>query len=252
MYLGTKGEGQNKQSRFIVTIIISLLVLLLPFVFTNRAKSDSSVVTADFSKKLDLQMEYVTRDNKVIMNHFRIFNRSANDVSMKDLNLSIKAWVYESGLRTAVISGSAGMIYDANNVNTGSMCVNAAGCHNFYAAPEISDGPNHRSNQECEIPLQFATGVDIIPAGGRVEGFAIIFSSDAVCNTIRSDWDNFSDDYSSLQNEKGGGGYFDDRHFALYSNEVLVGETSASGNIDPETGNPPGNYPILTANYPNT
>jgi RHS repeat-associated protein len=229
---------------------------------------------SDIFSKLDLMVACQMQGTQERRYYLKIINHSNAPVYYSTANLSIKLWVYEPVLRCASITGQNGEVYNSSGTRIGNVQIEGNTYSDFTAVEYFQESAQHKANQVVKINFNYAGGeVSYIPAGGWVQGFQVMVSascsflsdlyrplyaslnnsttySDASCYiTFASSyglWTDFSDDYSGLpfgQSDCSGnmvGPYYDDHHFALYSNNVLVAEYKTASLFDTETGLPPG------------
>ncbi|HTC22319.1 MAG TPA: NHL repeat-containing protein, partial [bacterium] len=177
---------------------------------------------------------------------FLIANNGSVPFTISSAGLAIRIWVYESQLRCSALTGSNGNVYNSSGVQVGAMQLTGNIYNKNTSMTEIDESSTHKANQYGTISITYQTGVSVIPAGGWMQGFAIYETSAGECGNTAGNWDNFADDYSGLpatQTSCTGsqsGPYFDDHHFALYSNGTLLQEVKSGGTDDPQSGFPPG------------
>ena len=257
--------------RFLSDIIF---LFLLVIIYSNIYGAENSFPCgADTTKKLDLMITCQMQGAQERRYYVKIINRSNAPIYYSNANLSMKLWVNEPQLRCVVVTGQNGEVFNASGIRVGNVQIQGNTYSNFYQVPYFQENAQHRANQEAQVGFVYQGGeVNYIPAGGWVQGFQImitascsfmsqnyrplyaylgsnVYSDASYYNTYASlpgNWTDFSDDYSGLpygQNSCSGnmaGPYYDDRHFALYSNNTLIGEYKTPGTYDSQTGVPPG------------
>nr|HPI04277.1 hypothetical protein [Candidatus Goldiibacteriota bacterium] len=246
------GEKLNIQAIRVFLLIITFVLLANSSV---NGADNSFPCGADPTKKLDLMITCQMQGAQERRYYVKIINRSSTPVYYSNANLSMKLWVNEPQLRCAAVTGQNGEVFDASGTRVGNVQIKGNTYSDFYQVPYFQENAQHKANQEVKVNFVYQGGeVNHIPAGGWVQGFQImitascsfmsqnhrplyaylssgIYSDASYDNTYASlpgNWTDFSDDYSGLpygQNSCGGnmaGPYYDDRHFALYSNNTLI------------------------------
>ncbi|HUO58085.1 MAG TPA: hypothetical protein VMV05_07900, partial [bacterium] len=205
----------------------------------------STICGANTSLKLDLMVtcsEQGVQDRRWT---FLVVNNASTPITLNSAHLSMRVWFYEPGLRCVALVGNNGIVYNSSGGQVGAMQLVGNVYTTCASMTEFDESSTHKANQGGAVTLTWQGGVSVIPAGGWMQGFAIIGTSGDSCGTA-TNWNNFNDDYSGLPsgqsscNGSQSGPYYDDHHFALYSNGVLVQEYGTNGSTDGESGLPPG------------
>ncbi|HEY5038174.1 MAG TPA: hypothetical protein VIJ93_03780, partial [bacterium] len=223
--------------------------------------SGATICGADTSKKLDLMVNCSEQGIQDRRWTFLIVNNNSVPLTIQAAKLSMKVWLFESQLRCTAMVGNNGTVFNSTGGTVGNMQLVGNTYSIDASMAEIDESSTHKANQSGAVTLTYQTGVSVIPAGGWMQGFAIIGTSAASCNNTAGNWDSFTDDYSGLPsgqtscNGAQNGPFFDDHHFALYSNGVLVQEFGSNGSTDGESGRPPGGgtcTPTITPTFTKT
>ncbi|HVZ80671.1 MAG TPA: hypothetical protein VHE12_07710, partial [bacterium] len=216
-------------------------------VFRAAAMGSGGIVCgADTTKKLDLMVNCSEQGAQDRRWTFLIVNNGSSPLTMQSANLSLRMWLFEPHLRCVAVVGNNGDVFDSDGNRLGNMQLQSNVYTTSTSISEVDESASHKANQTAAVSLVYSGSVSVIPAGGWVQGFAIIATSGDSCGT-NENWTNFNDDYSGRPSEQSScngtqsGPFYDDHHFALYSNGSLVQEYGTNGTTpDGESGLPPG------------